>query len=182
MRLSARRRTTRLLGTGAALLTAFVVLTGCMKGPSVNDSNGRGAGTSTADRLPITTMVADYDEMLAQMRELITTEAPGGVWSEVKPAQTLGGDKAVAGDDATIAVSPLWGYDLAFPSDADARSALVAALGAIGEAHGFSPVQIYVDRPDEVQAVADDAFGAEYQIGSRLNSTLSYTSGSHPAE
>jgi len=179
MRLPARHTTTRILGAGAALLTALVVLTGCTKGPSVNDSNGQGAGT--ADRLPIATMVADYDEMLAQMRELITTEAPGGVWSEVKTAQTLGGDKAVAGDDATIAVSPLWGYDLAFPSDQDARAALVAELGKIGEAHGFSPVQTYVDRPDEVQAVADDAFGAEYQIGSKLNSTLSYTTGSHPA-
>jgi hypothetical protein len=171
--------TRRILAPALAVLAALTVLTGCMKGPTVDTDTNSG---TTGERPAITEAVANYDAMLTEMRDLIAAEVPGGTWSEVKDGQTLGGDVAAAGDDATIAVSPLWGYDASFPSDAGARSDLIASLGAVGEKYGFSEIAVYVDRADEVQAVADDAFGAEYQVGSKKNSTLSYTTGSHPAD
>lgn len=164
----------RLLSALTLAAAAALVLSGCVKGLTVNDS------TATGDLPPIGTVVADYDAMLAAMRDAVSAAAPGGTWTEVKAAQTLGGDEAAAGEDATVAVSPLWGYDAAFPTGSE-REALIAELGRIGEQHGFTAIQVYVDRADEVQAVGGDGFGAEYQVGSKTRSTLSYTTGSHPA-
>ncbi|MFB2581203.1 LppA family lipoprotein [Herbiconiux sp. P15] len=147
----------------------------------MNDSSGSG-DSGAVQRPSLSTVVADYDEMLSEMRDAMSSAVPGGTWSEKTAAQTLVGDTAVAGDDAKVSISPRWSFDAPFPAAGEGREELIAELGRIGEAHGFSPIGVFVDRDDEVQAVADDEYGAEYRVGGVVNSTVTYTTGSHPEQ
>jgi hypothetical protein len=161
-----------------ATISAAALLGGCAKGPLMND---QAPGSAPDERPVLGEAVATYDVMLEEMKLAVSDAVPGGTWTASEAATTSVGDESVAGDGAIVGRSALWIYDRPLPSASGERSALIDRLGQIGESHGFTAVAVYIDRPAQVKAVAYDAFGAEYHVGSGVQATLRYTTGSHPA-
>jgi hypothetical protein len=110
---------------------------------------------------------ARCDALLTDLRDVIATAVPGGAWTEVTPAQRVGD-----GEVASV-VSTLHGYDRPLPAGPE-RGALLARLDAVAAQYGFGPLQPYLDTDDELQAVAGDADGTAYELGSRARTTLYY--------
>lgn len=131
-------------------------------------------------RLTIDAVVAEYDTMLEEIRRGLAALAPSAAWvRRGEPTMSAGGVQ-VTRANAIIVRSAIWelGADLAIsPLRADAL--LAVADGAAG--HGFKALVVFVDRPDEVQAVAADGLGARLRFGIRGNIVVRYTTGPHPA-
>ncbi|MGD8193843.1 LppA family lipoprotein [Herbiconiux sp. P18] len=137
-----------------------------------------GAGTpAAADAAPDATAeeaAARLDTMLAELQDALASAVPGGEWTVDGSTQVLGGSER-DGVETAIAVSGIATYDQPMPTDDGDRAAVLAALDAVAGRYGFSALQVFVQRSDEVQATADDAAGNQYSLGSRVFTTLSYT-------
>lgn len=135
-------------------------------------------GLSTPDRNAsskpdINTAVANYDKMLSEMRSRISEARPGTQWISENNA----GRGPVSGSSNEVAFSDVWYFEGTLATPSSLRSEVLEILEDVGEKYGFSKPAIYVDRPDEIQIVADDQLGTEYKLGSKINTTLSYATG-----
>jgi len=156
----------------AVTLVLALALTGCVALPWT---------ATPEDRPVLSEAVADYDEMLTEMRDLIAERVPGGTWTQVQPAQTGAGDEEVAGEDALIGRSPLWGYDLSLSTLSDDElQSLINDLSAVADKHDFTDLAVFIDRPGETQAASYGPFDAEMRLGSMKNTTVRYITASHP--
>jgi len=115
--------------------------------------------------------------MLAEMRAEAAALVGPGDWVRVgsDPGAVGGAEAVTSDDDPSTADRPAywtesWGYTAA-ASDRDLRLA-AAAVNRVGRDRGFSDAIRYVDRPGELQMVADAPDGLRYEFGGARRMSL----------
>ncbi|WP_438354528.1 LppA family lipoprotein [Microbacterium sp. CJ88] len=128
------------------------------------------------DTPSIDVAVAKYDQVAAQIRDIVVAEYPGAAWSEGRPAGQSGGDAP----EQTRRTSPIWVVDVPLADDAAARDRVVEAADKVLTAAGIDGFAVVVARPGDFEYVAGDAWGVSFNLGGMKNVTLSYETGSLP--
>lgn len=128
-------------------------------------------------RPTIDQVAARYERMQAELRQRLVDEIGMSEW--VKRSE-LSGSGCGAFPDVPTAESRrlgFWGSDGNLP-DTEWPQALKIITEITGR-YGFAPPEIIVDRPGEHQIVGTDQYGATYNFGTALNTSLGVSTGCH---
>lgn len=156
------RATRSVLSIGGFLLIA--VGTAACSQRSLNMAQPRPALADT---------LANYNEMLAALRELVSARGSSIPWvEEGEFEQTFG-----VAEGTVRVVSPLWIAEVHIAEDESARDAVIAQSAAVLAAHGFDRFSVVVEEPGHFSYVAGDSLGGEVHFSGMAATTMRYTTG-----
>lgn len=168
---------TRRRAVGAAAVVIMVgcgILTSCSPGGPLLAPHVAPTQTVTLEHA-----VHGYNEMLAELRGVVSAEYPHSPWRcDAGGAAKTGG---VHRGTWTVS-SPLWISDAVVSADPRARDAMVARMNGVLRAHGFIPFVTVQADTGSFDYIADDRRGSEVRFtGGSAASGLSYTTGDLPS-
>ncbi|WP_235998833.1 LppA family lipoprotein [Qaidamihabitans albus] len=164
----------------ATLMVALALtVAGCGSDPS-KDANMNTLFTELMQRPDIQTAEADYQDLLARIRDKLVADIGIERWTqdgEPVSGSACVGQYAKLGADGEIRRYSS-GTSPGNIADADWPRAVEVVADLAGR-HGFGEPQVVVDRPGDHEVSLKDEYGAELLFGTAVNTTLSLSTGCH---
>lgn len=155
------------------MLTTLVV--GCSD-PASERGTVQEQQATLAARPTIQEITAHYERMQTELRQRLVAEIGVSEWVKRSEPSASGCSDypGIGGESRGLG---FWGSDGNLP-DARWPQALEIITEVTGD-YGFTPPEIVVDRPSEHQIVGTDQYGATYNFGTAVNTSLSVATGCH---
>jgi hypothetical protein len=165
---------TRLMRLATVCVIAALAA-GCAGQPEGGDMDEQQA--TLAQRPTIDEIAARYKRMQAELRQRLADEVGVSPWRTI--SELIGSGCGDFPDVPTAESRSLasWGSDGNLP-DARWPQALAIITEVTGN-YGFAPPEIIVDRPGDHVIVGVDQYGATYDFGAALNTSLGVSTGCH---
>lgn len=121
---------------------------------------------------------ADYKAMLTAMRDRLATLVPGAEWSTSIPEVESAAPCKAPFDTIEGAIAETWRGATGIGSiPAATWPSVLEELTGIAHEHGFTEVTVIKDTPQEHAAAFHDKYGAEIELASAKNTTLTLFGG-----
>ena len=175
-----RPRLAAAIALAAALTTALA--TGCTtEGPAMDPAAQPDPAAQLAARPSSQQIVTRYEQMEQRIRDRLDAEIGPFVW-EVKRNGEQGGCGANFPNLGGVTTYlPSWGFDGNI-ADADWPRAKQIVTQIIAE-YGFTSPTLQIDKPGQHEtSAADLALGAQFDLGTKVNTTMQTTTGCHPKD
>jgi hypothetical protein len=160
----------------AAIALVAALATGCTEeGPAMDPAAELAARPSSQE------IVTRYEQMELRIRDQLDAELGPFAW-EVKRNGEQGGCGANFPNLGGVTTYlPSWGFDGNI-ADGDWPRAKQIVTGIIAE-YGFTSPTLQIDKPGQHEtSAADLALGAQFDLGTKVNTTMQTTTGCHPKD
>jgi hypothetical protein len=162
------------------LSTGLLTLTGCTTGArgQLSEEERMDRVAELAARPRSEDMVARYEQMQQRIRDQLDTELGPFQWRQFREQSTSNCGFDFPVPDGQIVNLATWGFTGAIPDTDWPRAADIVT--AITAEYGFNSTGLDIDTPGRhLITGTDTTLGAQYDLGTEVNTTMRVTTGCH---